>query len=82
MELVKLGKKGQITIPRSVLRSAGLDEDATLMVETTEDGAITLRPVAVYPIEIYSEHRIAEFEATNAVPETLRRKVERLIAGQ
>lgn len=62
MELVKLGKKGQVSIPRNILKRLGLHGDASLLVDTTEDGAIVLRPAAVYPIEIYSEARIREFD--------------------
>jgi len=29
------------------------------------------KPAAVYPIEVYSEQRVAEFERENAVPEEL-----------
>ena len=75
MELVKLGKKGQVTIPRAILRSVGLSGEAPLLVETTPEGAILLKPAAVYPVEIYSEQRVAEFERENAVPEDLQAKV-------
>jgi bifunctional DNA-binding transcriptional regulator/antitoxin component of YhaV-PrlF toxin-antitoxin module len=75
MELVKLGKKGQVTIPRAILRSTGLAADVPLLVEVAPDGAIVLRPVAVCPIEIYSDDRVAEFEDENAVSEDLRARV-------
>jgi len=75
MELVKLGKKGQVTIPRAILRSVGLTGDAPLLVEVTPEGAILLRPAAVYPIEIYSDERMAEFERENAVPPDLQARV-------
>lgn len=76
MELAKIGKKGQLTIPRSVLRAAGIGEEARVVVETTADGAIILRPVAVYPIETYSQDRIKEFEETNAIPAAMERRVQ------
>ena len=75
MELVKLGKKGQVTIPRSILRSVGLTADAPLLVETTPEGAILLKPAAVYPVEIYSDQRVEEFERENAVPAELAARV-------
>ena len=75
MELVKLGKKGQVTIPRAILHSVGLSGDAPLLVETTPEGAILLKPAAVYPIEVYSEQRIAELERENTVPEDLQAQV-------
>lgn len=75
MDLVKLGKKGQVTIPRAVLRTVGLEGDAPLLVETTADGAIVLRPAAVYPIEIYSDDRIEEFESENEVSSALQERI-------
>lgn len=65
MDIVKLGKKGQITLPAGVLRKLGLQGSGTLLVEATEDGAVILRPAAVYPIEIYSDARVREFARAN-----------------
>lgn len=79
MDLVKLGKKGQVTIPRAILRSVGLSGEAPLLVETTPEGAILLKPAAVYPVEVYSAQRVAEFERENAVPEDLQAKVRALL---
>ena len=64
MDVVKLGKKGQISLPAAVLRKLGLQGSATLLVEAT-DGAVILRPAAVYPIEMYSDERIKEFDQEN-----------------
>jgi bifunctional DNA-binding transcriptional regulator/antitoxin component of YhaV-PrlF toxin-antitoxin module len=75
MELVKLGKKGQVTIPQATLRSVGVSGEAPLLVETTSEGAILLRRTVVYPIELYSDHRIEEFERENAVPDDLQQRV-------
>jgi AbrB family looped-hinge helix DNA binding protein len=62
MDIVKCGKKGQITIPRPVLRRLGIGENTPMLLDVTDDGAIVLRQAAVLPIEIYSDARIAEFE--------------------
>jgi AbrB family looped-hinge helix DNA binding protein len=62
MDVVKLGSKGQVSIPAAVLARLGLGGGRHLIVETTEDGAILLRPAGVYPIERYSDERLAEFE--------------------
>lgn len=79
MELVKLGQKGQLTIPRAVLRAAGIDSDAQLAVEATSDGAIVLRSVGIYPLETYTAERIAEFERHNRIPEELAARADALI---
>ena len=62
MDVVKLGKKGQLSLPAAVLRKLGLQGAATLLVETTDDGTVILRPAAVYPIELYTDERIKEFD--------------------
>src|SRR5687768_10286713 len=76
MELAKIGKKGQLTIPRAILRAAGIAEESRVVLETTADGAIVMRPVAVYPIENYSEDRLREFEETNTVPAAMERRAQ------
>jgi bifunctional DNA-binding transcriptional regulator/antitoxin component of YhaV-PrlF toxin-antitoxin module len=63
MNLVKLGKKGQVTIPRAVLREVGIEDEAPLAIEATKEGTIVLRRVGVYPLEAYTDGRIKEFEA-------------------
>lgn len=65
MDAVKLGKKGQVSLPAAVLRKLGLVGKATLLVEATDDGAVILRPAAVYPVEMYSAARVKQFEDAN-----------------
>jgi len=67
MDLVKLGKKGQLSLPAGVLRKLGLEGPATLIVEATPDGAVLLRPAAVYPVETYSERRVEEFAKADRI---------------
>ncbi len=76
MELAKIGKKGQLTIPRSVLRAAGIAEESRVVLEATSDGAIVMRQAAVYPIEKYSDERLREFEETNSIPPAMERRVQ------
>ena len=76
MEVAKIGKKGQLTIPRSVLRAAGIAEESRVVLEATADGAIVLRPVAIYPIEMYSDERVREFQETTTIPEAMEKRVQ------
>lgn len=76
MELVKIGKKGQITIPRAVLKAAGIAEESRMVLEATPDGAIVMRQAAVYPVELYTDDRVREFEETNTLPPAMERRVE------
>jgi AbrB family looped-hinge helix DNA binding protein len=76
MELAKIGKKGQVTIPRSVLKAAGIAEESRVMLEVTSDGAIVMRQAAVYPVELYTDERVKEFDETNTIPAAMERRVE------
>lgn len=83
MDIVKLGKKGQVSIPRTVIRALGLSGDSMLLVETTPDGTILLRPAGVYPIERYSDERVQEFlEADQLTPEEEKRVEAKLEAAR
>lgn len=79
MEIVRLGKKGQISLPRAVLRRLGLGGAALLLVDVTPEGGILLRPAGVYPIELYSEKRIKEFLAEDRITPQEGRRVKRRI---
>jgi len=71
MELVKLGRRGQVSMPRAVLRQLGIVGEQTLLVDVAPDGSIVLRQAGVYPLEIYGEARLREFE-----------EADRLTAGE
>jgi len=67
-----------VSIPRSVLERLGIRERTPMLVEVTEDGAILLRQAGVYPIEIYSEERIREFDRADRLTASERRKLKSL----
>jgi len=77
METAKLGKKGQVSIPRAVLDQLGIEAETILLVEATSDGSILLRPAGVYPIEIYSDARVAEFMEEDQISDDLRAKIKK-----
>lgn len=79
METVKLSKKGQVSIPKAVLKQLGIEGEVTLLVETTSDGAIILRPAAVYPVEIYSPERVAEFDEADRMDAPTAERVEQAL---
>lgn len=75
MEAIKLGKNGQLAIPRAVMKRLNLKGDETLLLEVSDDGVIQLRPAAVLPIEMYSAARIEEFESETTVDASTRARV-------
>ncbi len=75
METAKLGKKGQLSIPKTVLDRVGIEGGTLLAVEATNDGAIVLRQLGVYPLEIYSEERLKEFTKADQMTALEKRKI-------
>lgn len=78
MDMVTLGRKGQVSIPKSVLRRLGIEGQVPMIVETTSDGAIVLRPAGVYPIEIYGEERLREFEKADRMDARTKARVAKV----
>ena len=81
MNVVKLGRKGQVSIPKAVLDVLHLEGEHYLLVDTTDDGAIVLRPAGVAPIELYDDARIAAFLAEDALTPDLATRLEAAIGA-
>jgi len=81
MNVVKLGKKGQVSIPKAVLDALHLEGEHWLIVDTTDDGAIVLRPAGVAPIELYDDARIAAFLEEDELTPDLAARVEAALAA-
>lgn len=66
--------RGTVTLPARLRRALGIKADDQLIAEATPEGLL-LRPAITLPIEIYSEKRIAEFDAAEAeLDKVLRRR--------
>ena len=61
MTVIKLNRRGRISIPKAVLKRIGINGEAILLVETTDDSAIVLRQAAVYPVATYRDARVKGF---------------------
>jgi AbrB family looped-hinge helix DNA binding protein len=77
MDTVRLGRNGQLSLPRSVMKRLHLRGNETLLLDVSEDGVIQLRPAAVLPIEMYTPERIAEFERESEIDEDTRAAVRK-----
>ena len=54
-----------MTLPKSLRKMLGVDKGGVVMVSADEDG-IVIHPAVSFPIEMYSDARIAEFDAAEA----------------
>jgi len=61
---VKISERGSLTLPKSLRQALGLKGESVLVVEPVPDG-ILLKAEKTFPVETYSDDRIAEFERNN-----------------
>ena len=60
--ILELNSRGTLTLPKAMRHLLGIDHGGRVIAETSEQG-ILLRPGVAFPIEIYTEARVAEFDA-------------------
>jgi len=80
LDTVKLGRNGQLSLPRAVMKRLHLQGNETLLLDVSEDGVIRLRPAAVLPIEVYTPERVAEFERESEVEAATRSAVRKALS--
>lgn len=61
--IAQVSGRGTITLPANIRRALGLKEGDVLSV-ALEDGRIVLTPAVLTPVELYTEDRLREFEAS------------------
>jgi bifunctional DNA-binding transcriptional regulator/antitoxin component of YhaV-PrlF toxin-antitoxin module len=62
---VHVNGRGTLTLPMALRKRFGLSRGGELMAEVSEQG-IVLRPFVAYPIEMYSDDRVREFDQADA----------------
>jgi AbrB family looped-hinge helix DNA binding protein len=71
MVTIQINERGSMTLPKGIRHALGLDHGGSVMAEET-NGGILLRPAVSYPIEMYSDDRVREFDDAE---KALRRKI-------
>ncbi|MCU0608742.1 MAG: AbrB/MazE/SpoVT family DNA-binding domain-containing protein [Chitinispirillaceae bacterium] len=61
-ETIQINARGSMTLPKSFRKKLGLENGGVVMAECSGDGII-LKPAVSFPVEIYSDSRVAEFDA-------------------
>ncbi len=62
---IQVSDRGTLTLPKLLRRAIGLDRGGTVVAEASEEG-IVLRPSVTFPIELYTDERVREFDADDA----------------
>lgn len=63
-KVIHINHRGTLTLPKEMRRRLGVESQAQVVAEETEEG-ILLRPGVTFPVELYSEKRLAEFRRSN-----------------
>ena len=64
-KVININERGTLTLPKEARIELGLSGSGQVVVESTKDGLL-LRAGVTFPIEIYSEARMAEFAKSDA----------------
>ena len=63
-KIIKINGRGALTLPKELRQRLGLKGSAQIIAEDTPEG-ILLRAGVNFPVEIYSDKRLAEFSRNN-----------------
>jgi AbrB family looped-hinge helix DNA binding protein len=63
-KVIQVNERGTLTLPKELRLRLGIGGGGQVVAEETSEG-ILLRAGATFPIEIYSDKRIAEFDRNN-----------------
>ena len=59
---IQINERGSLTLPKALRKRLGLDKGGVVMAESLDEG-ILLKPAMAFPVEIYSDDRIAHFDS-------------------
>lgn len=63
-KVININERGTLTLPKEMRLRLGVSANAQVVAEETDEG-ILLRAGVTFPVEVYSEKRLAEFRKNN-----------------
>jgi len=63
-KVININERGTLTLPKELRQRLGLNGGGQVVAEATADG-ILIRAGATFPVEFYSDQRVAEFARNN-----------------
>ena len=63
-KVINMNERGTLTLPKELRRSIGLTGGGQVVAEETSEG-ILIRAGATFPVELYTDKRVAEFARNN-----------------
>ena len=62
--IININERGTLTLPKAFRKKLGISGEGQVIAEETSEG-IVLKAGAAFPIEIYTDERIAEVQKNN-----------------
>jgi bifunctional DNA-binding transcriptional regulator/antitoxin component of YhaV-PrlF toxin-antitoxin module len=62
--LISINEQGNLTLPKELRAKYGLDKGGQVVIEE-HAGGLLIRACATFPIEIYSDQRVEDFNQAN-----------------
>ena len=73
---IQINERGTLTLPKELRKRLGLEKGGVIIAEVSDNGII-LKPAVAFPIEMYTDSRIKEFEKEDEkLMEHLRKRSE------
>lgn len=63
-KVININERGTLTLPKELRRRIGIKNSGQVVAEETPDGVL-IRAGVTFPVEIYSDKRLAEFNRNN-----------------
>jgi bifunctional DNA-binding transcriptional regulator/antitoxin component of YhaV-PrlF toxin-antitoxin module len=63
-KVLNINQRGTLTLPKEMRRRLGVTAHGQVVAEETDEGVL-LRAGVTFPVEMYSERRLAEFRRNN-----------------
>jgi bifunctional DNA-binding transcriptional regulator/antitoxin component of YhaV-PrlF toxin-antitoxin module len=73
-EPITITDRGALVLPARMRKAMGIKGKQQLLAELEADGSVRLQAAELFPIEIYTDERIAEFEEENKLVGEIIRK--------
>jgi bifunctional DNA-binding transcriptional regulator/antitoxin component of YhaV-PrlF toxin-antitoxin module len=58
---IQINERGSLTLPKALRKMLGIERGGVVMAESCA-GMITIKPAVAFPVEIYDDERVAEFD--------------------
>ena len=58
---IQINERGSLTLPKALRKLLGIEKGGVVMAESGV-GGIMIKPAVAFPIELYDDERMAEFD--------------------